>query len=134
MNKKKTHFLSLSDDMVPHIHSLINSSMVSVKHDNGAVIYEINIVGDRYLELSRDFFTTDNKNINVEYNIYIYDENTDFEENVATMTTSVNRRIFAPHEQEIIDIFDACSKRVIQQELQLIQNKLMLASSEYTHN
>ena len=92
------------------------------------------IVGDRYMELSRDFFTNDNKTIKVEYNIFIYEKDTKYEENVATMTVPANRRIFMPSEQKIIDVFNACSKRVIQQEMQLLQNKFILLSSEYTHN
>ena len=120
--------------MMPFIHSLIDSSPVSVKYDNSAVIYEMCIVGDRYMELSRDFSTNDNKTIEVEYNIFIYEKDTKYEENVATMTVPANRRIFMPSEQKIIDVFNACSKRVIQQEMQLLQNKFILLSSEYTHN
>ena len=134
MNKKKKPFIPLSGDMMPFIHSLIDSSPVSVKYDNSAVIYEMCIVGDRYMELSRDFSTNDNKTIEVEYNIFIYEKDTKYEENVATMTVPANRRIFMPSEQKIIDVFNACSKRVIQQEMQLLQNKFILLSSEYTHN
>ncbi|MBR2412414.1 MAG: hypothetical protein IKB10_01995 [Alphaproteobacteria bacterium] len=134
MNKKKKTFIPLSGDMMPFIHSLIDSSPVSVKYDNVAVIYEMCIVGDRYMELSRDFFTNDNKTIKVEYNIFIYEKDTKYEENVATMTVPANRRIFTPREQKIIDVFNACSRRIIQQEMQLIQNKIMNLTADYTHN
>ena len=134
MKKTNANLSPIPSDMIPLIHSLINSCAISVEHDDGVVVYKLCITGDRYMEMSRDFFTEDGKNINIQYNIFIYDENSDFEENIASMTVSTKRRIFAPSEQEIIDIFDACSKRVIQQEMQLLQNRIMSLSSEYTHN
>ena len=134
MKKTNANLSPIPSDMIPLIHSLINSCVISVEHDDGVVVYKLCITGDRYMEMSRDFFTEDGKNINIQYNIFIYDEDSNFEENIASMTVSTKRRIFAPSEQEIIDVFDACSKRVIQQEMQLLQNRIMSLSSEYTHN
>ena len=134
MKQEKAKLSPIPSDMIPLIHSLISSCVISVEHDDGAVVYKLCITGDRYMEMSRDFFTEDGKNINILYNIFIYEEDSDFEENIASMTVSANRRFFVPSEQEIINVFDACSKRVIQQEMQLLQNRIISLSSEYTHN
>ncbi len=127
-------FLPLSEDAIPMIHSLIDSSVISTLHEQGAIIYKICIVGDKYIEMARDFFETPNGSTDVLYTIMIYEEDTAYEEDIAHMTVSANRRIFTPREQEIINIFDACSKRVIQQEMQLLKNRIVRLTSEYTYN
>lgn len=134
MTTKTNDFTPLPPEMAPQIHALIGGSILSVEHEDGAVIYTLNVVNNKYMEFVRDFVTNDNKNINVVYSITMYDEDSNFDEVIAQMSASVNRRIYTPSEQQIIDIFNACSKRIIQQEMQLLQNKFMTMASDYTHN
>ena len=127
-------FKALPDDMDYFVHSLINGTVVSVSHEEDAVIYKLRVVGNQFLELARDFFTQDGKSIDVMYTISLYDEDTEQDEDIAYLTTNIRRRIFTPSEQKIINLFNECSKRIIQQELQLIQNRIASLTSEYTHN
>jgi len=127
-------FLPLSPEIRDNIHILINASVLSVLHEEGAVIYKLCIAGDRYMEMARDFFVNENGQTDVLYTIMIYDADSVTETDIAHLTVSLNRQIFTPREQEIIDVFNACSKRIIQQEMQLIQNKIMNLTADYTHN
>lgn len=134
MATKNNIFSPIPAEMVPQIHALINSSILSVRHEDGAAIYELNIADNKYMEFVRDFVTNDNKNISAIYSISICDEDSGLDEEIACMSASVNRRIWTESEQQIIDIFNACSKRIIQQEMQLLQNRIILMTSEFTHN
>jgi len=127
-------FLPLSPEIRDNIHILINASVLSVLHEEGAVIYKLCIAGDRYMEMARDFFVNENGQTDVLYTIMIYDADSVTETDIAHLTVSLNRQIFTPREQEIIDVFNACSKRIIQQEMQLIQNRIMNLTADYTHN
>ena len=127
-------FLPLLPEIRDNIHMLINASVLSVLHEEGAVIYKLCIAGDRYMEMARDFFVNENGQTDVLYTIMIYDADSVTETDIAHLTVSLNRRVFTPREQEIIDVFNACSKRIIQQEMQLIQNRIMNLTADYTHN
>ncbi len=127
-------FKPITEKAIELIHSLIACSTMSVNHSPNAVTYEICILGKKYLSMSREFIETDQGSLDVIYTISIYDEETDYDEDLAYMTTSINRCIFTPSEQKIIDVFNACSRRIIQQELQLLQNKITTLTSEFTHN
>lgn len=127
-------FKALTDDMADFVRSHINNTVVSVTHEGDAVIYKLCVSGNQFLELARDFFTQAGKNIDVMYTISLYDEDIGFDEDIACLTTNIRRRIFTPSEQNIIDMFNECSKRIIQQELQLMQNRIASLTSEFTHN
>ena len=127
-------FKPITEEAIEAIHSLIACSTMSANHTPNAITYEICILGKKYLSMSREFIETDKGTIDVIYTISIYDEDTDYDEDLAYMTVSVNRRIFTPSEQKIIDVFNACSRRIIQQELQLLQNRITTMQSEFTHN
>lgn len=132
-SKKQKHFEPIEDEAIPLIHSLIDCSVLSVEYDNGGATYELCVLNDRYLRMSRNFIA-DDKGTNVIYSISLYNEEDDTTDEIAHMETSVQRRIFMPSEQKIIDVFNACSKRIIQQEMQLIQNRIMNLTADYTHN
>ena len=127
-------FKPITEEAIEQIHSLIAYSTMSANHTPNAITYEICILEKKYLSMSREFIETDKGTIDVIYTISIYDEDTDYDEDLAYMTASVNRRIFTPSEQKIIDVFNACSRRIIQQELQLLQNRITTMQSEFTHN
>lgn len=127
-------FKPITEEAIEQIHSLIACSTMSANHTPNAITYEICILEQKYLSMSREFIETDKGTIDVIYTISIYDEDTDYDEDLAYMTVSVNRRIFTPSEQKIIDVFNACSRRIIQQELQLLQNRITTMQSEFTHN
>ena len=133
MSEKHKNVMWLSEEMLPLIMSLISSSFVSVTHDNEAVTYELCITNDIYLSMERTFIRDQQNQTTVVYTISIYDDNSLIDEDIAYMSVPLNRRIYMPYEQQIIDVFDACSKRVIQQEMQLLKNKIANMTDEYTY-
>ncbi len=118
----------LPEETISHLYFLIGSLPLSVSFDDGEQLYEFWIDDENCVAFSRRFIMDDNNRLNVLYTIVKNDEM------LAQMDALAERRIFTPQEKVIIDLFDACSKKIIKQEMQLMQNRFILLTSEYTHN
>ncbi len=103
------------------LHLYIMASHVSVRTDEFGQEYSIELPGDKFLFVERNFFH-ENKTAFVEYRIWIDDDLID------EITIHATRKILMPRERDIVNIVNACSDRVMQQEIQARQNMLAYLS------
>ena len=103
----------INDALLGLIRTAIHVSNVSVYHypDNTGCEYTVYTIDGNQIALETKVLVNHQNNTAIQYSIFINDDN------ICSIIIPKNRKIYLQEEKDILDLFQACSARLIFQEM-----------------